>query len=199
MTEGTVLEWRVGEGEEVAEGEQTVVEVSTDKIDAEVPRFCKRHLVNEAAGRARRDGSGRPGPGRDDSGAAPAGDGGVPTADAATPAAEEPAPAGLRHGRASPVACRVAAAKGVDIAAIKGSGPGGKVTKEDVLAAADGDARLPPRRPRRARLAAAGPRGDARQGDEREPVHADRDRSGRRPTRPTPNARRSTGRSRSAA
>src|ERR1700730_4994685 len=36
VTEGTILEWHVGEGDFVEEG-QTVVEVSTDKVDAEVP------------------------------------------------------------------------------------------------------------------------------------------------------------------
>ncbi|MDP9187621.1 MAG: 2-oxoglutarate dehydrogenase, E2 component, dihydrolipoamide succinyltransferase, partial [Actinomycetota bacterium] len=36
VTEGTVLEWLVGEGDSVEEG-QTIVEVSTDKVDAEVP------------------------------------------------------------------------------------------------------------------------------------------------------------------
>src|SRR5215211_3413325 len=36
VTEGMVLEWHKQEGEYVSEGE-TVVEVSTDKIDAEVP------------------------------------------------------------------------------------------------------------------------------------------------------------------
>ncbi len=36
VTEGTVLEWHVEEGGSVEEGE-TVVEVSTDKVDAEVP------------------------------------------------------------------------------------------------------------------------------------------------------------------
>src|SRR5687767_9373055 len=36
VTEGTVLEWHVSEGDAVAEGD-TVVEVSTDKVDAEVP------------------------------------------------------------------------------------------------------------------------------------------------------------------
>ena len=36
VTEGTILEWHVAEGEEVTEGD-TIVEVSTDKIDAEVP------------------------------------------------------------------------------------------------------------------------------------------------------------------
>src|SRR5258706_67592 len=36
VSEGTVLEWHVAEGDTVEEG-QTVVEVSTDKVDAEVP------------------------------------------------------------------------------------------------------------------------------------------------------------------
>src|SRR6266567_4672888 len=36
VTEGTVLEWHVEEGDSVEEG-QTVIEVSTDKVDAEVP------------------------------------------------------------------------------------------------------------------------------------------------------------------
>jgi pyruvate/2-oxoglutarate dehydrogenase complex dihydrolipoamide acyltransferase (E2) component len=36
VTEGIVLEWHVAEGDSVREGD-TVVEVSTDKVDAEVP------------------------------------------------------------------------------------------------------------------------------------------------------------------
>src|SRR5690554_1043678 len=36
VTEGTVLEWHVAVGDVVEEG-QTIVEVSTDKVDAEVP------------------------------------------------------------------------------------------------------------------------------------------------------------------
>src|SRR3954451_11233262 len=36
VTEGIVLEWHVAEGDTVSEGD-TVVEISTDKIDAEVP------------------------------------------------------------------------------------------------------------------------------------------------------------------
>src|SRR2546430_4587064 len=36
VTEGTVLEWHVSEGDSVEEGD-TVIEVSTDKVDAEVP------------------------------------------------------------------------------------------------------------------------------------------------------------------
>ena len=48
VTEGTVLEWHVAEGEQVDEGD-TVVEVSTDKVDAEVPAptsgTVTKHLV----------------------------------------------------------------------------------------------------------------------------------------------------------
>src|ERR671917_1998154 len=36
VTEGTILEWHKSEGDRVEEGE-TVVEISTDKVDAEVP------------------------------------------------------------------------------------------------------------------------------------------------------------------
>ena len=44
------------------------------------------------------------------------------------------------EGRATPVARRVAAAEGLTLDRITGSGPGGKVTKADVLAASDGSA-----------------------------------------------------------
>src|SRR5918999_3541985 len=36
VSEGTILEWHKQEGEEVSEDE-TLVEISTDKVDAEVP------------------------------------------------------------------------------------------------------------------------------------------------------------------
>src|ERR687888_2564622 len=36
VSEGTILEWRKQEGDEVSEDE-TIVEISTDKVDAEVP------------------------------------------------------------------------------------------------------------------------------------------------------------------
>src|SRR5256885_16351671 len=52
-------------------------------------------------------------------------------------APEAPAPAEVPDGaRISPVARRAAAAEGVDLGGVEGSGPGGRVTKADVLAAA---------------------------------------------------------------
>src|SRR4051794_22473967 len=157
VTEGTILEWHVAEGDQVAEGD-TVVEVSTDKVDAEVPAPANgtitRVLVQpdetvsvgqvlaemSAGGAAAAAGAG--------GGGAPAG--APPRAAAAAsagsegPQAEAPpvapavAPEGDGH-RASPVARRVAAKSGVDLDAVRGSGPGGKVTKADVLAAANGE------------------------------------------------------------
>src|SRR5689334_13795892 len=136
VTEGTVLEWHVAEGDEVSEGD-TVVEVSTDKIDAEVPApasgVITKLLVSPddtvQIGQALAEMT---------AGAAPSGDGGAAPAEA--PAATPAAPAADTGDgkRASPVARRAAAANGVDLSAVRGSGPGGKVTKADVLAAANG-------------------------------------------------------------
>jgi 2-oxoglutarate decarboxylase len=136
VTEGTVLEWHVAEGEAVAEGD-TVIEVSTDKIDAEVPApasgVITKLLVSPddtvQVGQALAEmTAGATAP--TDSEAAPA------EATAAAPSA--PPADGGNGGRASPVARRVAARNGVDLGAVHGSGPGGKVTKADVLAAANG-------------------------------------------------------------
>src|SRR5215207_3070299 len=135
VTEGTVLEWHVAEGEEVSEGD-TVVEVSTDKVDAEVPAPASGTITKllvavddtVQVGQALAEIA---------AGAVAAGDG---AAAAEAPEAEAPAPApGDGDGRASPVARRVAAAMGVDIGSVEGSAPGGKVTKEDVIAAAQGN------------------------------------------------------------
>ena len=144
VTEGTVLEWHVEEGQQVSEGD-TVVEVSTDKVDAEVPAPASGTITKllvapddtVQVGQALAEMS---------AGDAPAAKPARPPTAERAPAEAPPAAAGDGDGRASPVARRVAAAKGVDIATVKGSGPGGKVTKEDVLAAADGNGARPDRR-----------------------------------------------------
>ncbi len=56
------------------------------------------------------------------------------------PDARHPAPvAGNGAENATPVAARMASAHGLDVSAIKGSGPRGRVTKEDVEAAISGN------------------------------------------------------------
>jgi len=125
VTEGTILEWRVSEGEQVAEGD-TVVEVSTDKIDAEVPAPASGVVTGQALAEL----SAGAGP-ADAPAAAPE----LADDDASAAAPTAPAADGAP---VSPVARRVAAAKGIDLGAVSGSGAGGKIVKADVLAAADG-------------------------------------------------------------
>lgn len=52
------------------------------------------------------------------------------------PARSAPVSAGASGGPVSALAAKVAAEQGVNLAAVRGSGPGGRITKEDVLAAA---------------------------------------------------------------
>src|SRR5215210_5785111 len=136
VAEGTVLEWRVKVGDAVAV-DDPLVEISTDKVDAEVPSPVAGTIaeilveadatvpVGSVLCRI----------------AAGAGASNGPVQPSAEPtevkrAAEAPATNG---GNATPVAARIASAHGVDVDAITGSGPRGRVTKEDVLAAVDGN------------------------------------------------------------
>jgi 2-oxoglutarate decarboxylase len=139
VTEGTILDWHVAVGDVVEEG-QTLVEVSTDKVDAEVPAPTGGRITKLCA---------EP----DDEvviGATlvqldPSDSEGGPTSAAPDAAATEPAgesgngAVDVGEGRATPVARRVAAAEGLTLDQISGTGPGGKVTKADVLAASDGE------------------------------------------------------------
>src|SRR3989442_1228668 len=112
VTEGTVLEWHVAEGDSVEEGE-TVVEVSTDKVDAEVPAPASGGIAKILAA-------------RDDvvqvgqalaemvAGEAPAG-AAAGDGKPAEVAAPEAAPPEAGDGkRSTPVARRVAAKNGID-------------------------------------------------------------------------------------
>ncbi|MGZ5346062.1 MAG: multifunctional oxoglutarate decarboxylase/oxoglutarate dehydrogenase thiamine pyrophosphate-binding subunit/dihydrolipoyllysine-residue succinyltransferase subunit [Solirubrobacterales bacterium] len=146
VTEGTVLEWHVAEGEAVEEG-QTIVEVSTDKVDAEVPAPFSGTVTKIHVGPDETIEVGKP-LAEMVRGAAPA-----PSADKVdTPAAEAaPAPAAPAgaddSSRATPVARRIAAAEGLSLASIKGTGAGGKITKEDVLSINGGAVAAPARAP----------------------------------------------------
>ncbi|MCB0858264.1 MAG: multifunctional oxoglutarate decarboxylase/oxoglutarate dehydrogenase thiamine pyrophosphate-binding subunit/dihydrolipoyllysine-residue succinyltransferase subunit [Solirubrobacterales bacterium] len=133
VTEGTVLEWHVAVGDQVEEG-QTLVEVSTDKVDAEVPAPSAGEITELLVDPDQVIPIGaalcRMIPG--------AGSGGGSAVAASDSAPEASIAADVGDGRATPVAKRVAAAKGLRIDQVSGSGPGGKVTKADVLAAGNG-------------------------------------------------------------
>jgi multifunctional 2-oxoglutarate metabolism enzyme len=159
VTEGIVLEWHVAEGDAVKEGD-TIVEVSTDKVDAEVPAPMDGVItklvaqvddeVPVGAPLAEMEPGEGDGEGQADrpAGPAAAGDPPPPAQQEVVPPTTSPAgEAGTASGgsgngsadvRATPVARRVAEDTGVDLASVRGSGPGAKVTKDDVLAANGG-------------------------------------------------------------
>jgi 2-oxoglutarate decarboxylase len=140
VTEGIVLEWHVAEGDFVSEGD-TVVEVSTDKVDAEVPAPTSGLITKLVAAVDDEVAVGaplaemEPGDGSNAAAADPAAEEAAPTA---PPPLAEATGNGGADVRATPVARRVAEANGVDLASVSGTGPGSKVTKEDVLAAGNG-------------------------------------------------------------
>src|SRR6478672_11421388 len=139
VTEGIVLEWHVAEGEFVNEGD-TVVEVSTDKVDAEVPAPTAGVITKLIASVDDEVPVGAPlaemEPGED--GGSAEGPNGQPAGGAAGTADGTKVNGDSQDVKATPVARRVANELGVDLGGVAGSGPGSKVTKEDVIAAADG-------------------------------------------------------------
>ena len=144
VSEGVILEWAKQPGDSV-EVDETIVEISTDKVDAEVPAPASGVMeeilanpgdtvsVGQVIGRMKSGGEASAGDeasGRG-SGARPAAATPEPVAEAAEETQEEVLPDGVRI---SPVARRVAAAEGIDLSSISGSGPGGRILKADVLA-----------------------------------------------------------------
>ena len=142
VTEGTLLEWHVEVGQAVADGD-TIVEISTDKVDVELPAPATGVITEllAAEGETVTVGQVIARMQATTAGSTAA----TPTAPAtATSAATSSAPATTPDGvSASPVAARVAAAEGVNLGAVSGSGPQGRVMKADVLAAKDGTGAAP--------------------------------------------------------
>jgi pyruvate dehydrogenase E2 component (dihydrolipoamide acetyltransferase) len=122
MEEGTIVRWLKQDGETVSEGEP-LAEVETDKatvtFDADAAGLL-RILVGEGE-------------------TVPIGRPIAQIGEAAAPAKHEPAPAAREaNGRpkASPLARRLARESGVELSQLSGSGPGGRIVKADVVAAA---------------------------------------------------------------
>jgi pyruvate dehydrogenase E2 component (dihydrolipoamide acetyltransferase) len=131
MDVGTILEWRVQPGDTVHRGDIVAV-VDTEKSDIEVEVF-EDGVVDELLVEVGREVSVGTPLARISSGAPAA-----PAAPApeATPAPAPSASAAAEHVRASPRARRQAAERGVDLAGLQGSGPGGAVVAGDVAPAA---------------------------------------------------------------
>ena len=161
VAEGTIVGWRVEVGDRIG-ADQAICDISTDKIDTEVPApvegvvaeilVAVDETVDVGTVLARiATGSGSP----REAAPAPAPSPPAPT----TPLADAPesgATNGARNGAAgtppaggdlrrySPVVQRIAAEHGIDLSQVAGTGRGGRVRKQDVLAVVnDGGAAAP--------------------------------------------------------
>jgi 2-oxoglutarate dehydrogenase E2 component (dihydrolipoamide succinyltransferase) len=166
VVEGTILKWLKAEGDRV-EVDEPLFEISTDKVDTEVPSVAAgtltKILVPEGstvavgtdlaeiseAGAGTAAGAG---PEEESAAAAPALSGVVaadeppahpsaapvpasaPTASTAPAAVGAPVDRGPRSQILSPLVRKLAAEHGVDLAQVVGTGTGGRITKNDVLA-----------------------------------------------------------------
>ncbi|AKS46478.1 pyruvate dehydrogenase E2 component (dihydrolipoamide acetyltransferase) [Octadecabacter temperatus] len=147
MEEGTLAKWLVKEGDTVNSGD-LIAEIETDKATMEFEAVDEgimgKILVAEGTEGVKVNTPiciiGEEGEDMSAASAAPAPAAAVPAeapAVAATPAAPTPAPAAPAASDgsrlfATPLARRIAADKGLDLATIKGSGPHGRIVKSDV-------------------------------------------------------------------
>jgi len=140
VAEGTVVAWRVEIGDRI-EADATICEISTDKIDTEIPApvggivaeivVPVETTVPVGAVLARIAPSGASSERPSELAPQPQ----APTPRPAAPAAADAAsPTGNGATRYSPVVQRIAAEHGVDLAQVTGTGRGGRVRKQDVLA-----------------------------------------------------------------
>ena len=168
MEEGTLAKWHVKKGDKVRSGD-VIAEIETDKATMEVEAVDEGTIedllvaegtegvkVNAPIARLSGDAAGGSAPPAPKADAAPE----TPKVEvpaAAKPDPQPPAPAApqamspppvaqaAEGGRifASPLARRIAGQKGLDLSALKGSGPHGRIIKIDVENAQPGQAKAP--------------------------------------------------------
>ena len=163
VSEGTITRWLKQEGEQI-EADEPLLEISTDKVDTEVPSPASGTLtqilvqegetvdvgtkLGQIGGSATAEAPAQESAPEPEAAPEPATAEAAAEADAASPAetpaptAPEPsaappaAPAPSGNGKAfvSPVVARIASEHGVDPSQVPGTGSGGRVTKKDILA-----------------------------------------------------------------
>jgi pyruvate dehydrogenase E2 component (dihydrolipoamide acetyltransferase) len=170
--EGTITKWLKKAGDKI-ERDEPLFEISTDKVDAEIPSpsagVLKEIKVNEgqtvpiqtvvaiidADGAAAQSGA----PAKADAAAPAKSSAPAPAKEAAPQQSQRPAPApatgsptapqkapasaGGEKVRSSPLVRRIAREHDVDLTQVPGTGAGGRVSKHDILAAVEGGATSP--------------------------------------------------------
>ena len=156
MEEGRLVKWLKHEGDAVDAGD-VLAEVETDKAVMELPArgdgVLRKVLVpagatvpvgqlvaviaakDEDISALVRDGAGAPAPAKAPA-AGPASQAPAATTPRASPAPQPPPDATPGRVKASPLARRIARERGVDLAVVRGSGPGGRIIKRDLEGAA---------------------------------------------------------------
>lgn len=162
IAEGTVSKWLKRLGDAV-QRDEPILEISTDKVDAEIPSPAAGTLVEIAVQEGETVGVGtilayidpdgsapvvaRPAPEAPLAvAAAPSAEEAepayVPDVPPAAPAAAPPPPVALSEERArtrsTPVVRRIAEEHGIDVDAVPGTGHAGRVTKQDILSFIEG-------------------------------------------------------------
>lgn len=148
MTEGTVVKWRKAVGDSVSVGD-VLAEVETDKAVMELEAFddgTLREIFVKEGGKAQIGeklalllGKNESAPGKVEQ--APPVENRPESARSAqkvlpkTKTEFSPAPVSGGRIKASPLAKKIAAAKNIDLGAVQGSGPGGRIVAKDVEAA----------------------------------------------------------------
>ena len=143
LEEAEVVEWLVAPGEVVVR-DQPLVEVLTDKASSELPSPVAGTILRLGASEGERIRVGALLIEIDDGsvdGATGALDPEMPPVDEGVATADPPPPDRPTTGRAkaAPATRRLAIESGVDLATVTGSGPGGRITTDDVRAAAAAD------------------------------------------------------------
>jgi 2-oxoglutarate dehydrogenase E2 component (dihydrolipoamide succinyltransferase) len=131
VVEGTVERWLVREGERV-EKDQILCEVTTDKVDAEIPAPEAGVVTQILVAEGTTIDVGSDLAQIDPAGTATVESSAAPQAAAPAPREAPVSPAVDSAGRASPVARRMAEDAGVPLDRMQGSGSAGRVLKSDV-------------------------------------------------------------------
>jgi pyruvate dehydrogenase E2 component (dihydrolipoamide acetyltransferase) len=167
IVEGTITKWLKKPGDKI-QRDEPLFEISTDKVDAEIPAPASGVLqeikvsegttvgVNTVVGTIAVDGEAAPAPAK----AAPAAPApppaekkeekkpaaAPPTETASAPPAQAPAE-GEEEARSSPLVRKIAREHGINLSQVSGTGLGGRITKQDIVAFVERAPASPPAAP----------------------------------------------------